>query len=115
MTTNNYPGVKPKKIGHDFNFFQKLTITATSFGGTSVDGYQPDIVLTFPTQGISFLNEDSTSIVEVSFNGNTVHDELNPTLPSQGTTYDNRSVSMIWFRLKSGSSAVVSIRAWGKI
>lgn len=93
--------------GRDFNFFQKITVTTGSF---NVDA---DIVITFPTQGIIILNEDGYgSIVQVSFNGNTVHDEMNPVI-SRGFAYDNRVISKIWFRLETGSSAVVSVRAWG--
>jgi hypothetical protein len=113
MPTNNYPGIGYINKGFDFNFFQKVTVTASTFGGGSVDGYQPDIIIWFPMQTLLLLNEDASSIVQVSFNGNTVHDELNPTLPSRGIAYDNRVVSLIWFRLSSGASAVVSIRAYG--
>ena len=101
-----------KHQGRDFNYFTKITITSSSFGGTSGDGYSPDVIIPFSTQGFMLLNEDTAAVVEVSFNGNTVHDELNPTLPSRGVIYDNRVNSLIWLRLKSGSSAVVSIRAW---
>jgi len=76
-------------------------------------GAEPDLIITFPTQGLLLLNEDPNNIVQVSFNGITVDDELNPSLPSKGIAYDNRVVSKIWFRMSSGSSAIVSIRAWG--
>lgn len=101
-----------KTQGKDFNFFTKITITSGTFGGTSGDGTSPDIIIPFSTQGLMLLNEDAAAVVEVSFNGNTVHDELNPTLPSKGVSYDNRVASLVWLRLKSGSSAVVSVRAW---
>jgi hypothetical protein len=101
-----------KTQGKDFNFFTKITITSGTFGATSGDGKSPDVIIPFSTQGIMLLNEDTAAVVEVSFNGNTVHDELNATLPSRGVVYDNRVASLIWLRLKSGGSAVVSIRAW---
>lgn len=113
MPTNNFPNIGYTNYGLNYNFFQKVTVTATTFGGTSVDGYQPDLIITFPTQGILLLNEDTSSVVQVSFNGITLDDQLDPTLPSKGVAYDNRVVSKIWFRLNSGASAVVSIRAWG--
>jgi hypothetical protein len=111
--TNNFPNIGYTNYGHNFNFFQKVTVTATTFGGSSIDGYQPDIIITFPTQGILLLNEDTAAVVQVSYNGITVDDELDPTLPSKGVAYDNRVVSKVWFKLVSGASAVVSIRAWG--
>jgi hypothetical protein len=112
--TNNFPGIGYTNYGRNFNFFQKITVTATTFGGSSIDGYQPDIIITFPTQTILLLNEDGYgAIVQVSYNGITVDDELNSNLPSKGIAYDNRVVSKIWFRITSGSSCVVSVRAYG--
>jgi len=110
-----------KTQGRDFNFFQKLEVNWTQFGApdgyTTADGYGPDVVITFPTQSVMFLNEETsaTNVVEYSFNGTTVHGELDPTLPSRGVAFDNRAVSLIWFRLKSGSSGPVTVRidAWG--
>lgn len=113
--TNNYPGIGYKTQGNDFNFFQKVTVTASTFGGGSVSGAQPDIIIKFATQGIYLLNEGtlSTQVIEYSFNGSNLHGELDPTLPSRGLMFDNRQVSMIWFRLKAGSSStVLSVAAW---
>jgi hypothetical protein len=114
MATNNFPNIGYTNYGRNNNFFQKITVTATTFGGGSVSGQQPDVIITFSTQGLMLLNEDAASVVQVSFNGISVDDQLDPTLPSKGVSYDNRVVSKIWFRLLSGSSAVVSIRAWAK-
>ena len=113
MPSNFFPNIGYVNYGRDFNYFQKITVTWTTFGGNSVDGYQPDAIITFPTQGILLLNEDTASVIQVSYNGLTVHDQLDPTLPSKGVAYDNRVVSTIWLKLVSGASAVVSIRAWG--
>lgn len=104
----------PKKTqGFDFNFYQKITVTWNDFGVGSPNAPNSDMLITFSTQGLLILNEDNSSIVQVSFNGNTIHDELNPVLPSRGIAYDNRVVSGIWFKLVSGSSAIISVRAWG--
>lgn len=113
MPTNRFPGVGKKTYGRDFNFFQKLNVIATGFGSDSVDGYQPDMAITFPTTGITFLNE-GTGVIEYSFNGNTVHGELNSASASAGMSFDNRHVSLIWFRVKAGSSPgiVVRVDAW---
>lgn len=104
-------GIK-KPVGRDFNFFQKITVTWNSFGNGSADGYSPDMFITFPTTGIMLLNEDAVSVVECSFNGTTVHDELSQVAGSKDVSYDNRRISKIYFRLKSGSSAIISVRAW---
>jgi hypothetical protein len=111
MPTNNFPGVGYTNAGHNKNFFQKITVTATGFGSNSVDGYQPDAIITFPTQGVLILNEDAASVVQISFNGYSVAEELNPVIV-KGVSYDFRTISKIWLKITSGSSAVVSIRAW---
>lgn len=113
--TNNFPGIGKKTQGRDFNFYQKYEVTASTFGGHSDDGNQPDMIITFPTQSVIFLNEETSGVIEYSFNGNTVHGELDPTLPTRGLTFDNRVVSMIWFRVKSGSTGPLTVRvdAWG--
>lgn len=115
MTTNNFPNIGYKNQGYDFNFFKKVAVNTATFGGGSVDGYQPDIVITFSTSGVIFNTEgSSTNTVEYSFNGNTVHGELVPGTNRATLTFLNRTVSMIWFRVKSGSSGpiTVSVEAW---
>ena len=102
-----------KVNGRDFNFFSKLSVTNTTFS-TVTDGYRAaDMVITFPTQGVLFLNE-GTGVVEYSFNGTTIHGELDSTLSSKGLAFDNRTISMIWWRVKSGSSGpiTISVQAW---
>jgi hypothetical protein len=117
MTTNNFPNVGYITNGRDFNFYQSESITATAFGGNTIDGYQPDMVITFPSYGVIFTNETSSEIVEYSFNGTTVHGQLDGTSTSTTRimTFLNRQVSCIWFRLKSGSGgpATVTVTAWG--
>lgn len=105
-----FPGIT-KKQGRDFNYFQKVTVTWNTFGGGASDGYGPDLIIPFETQGIILTNEDATSVIEVSYNGTTIHDELSKAvLPS--IPYYVRRNSLIWFRLKSGASAIMSVRAW---
>jgi hypothetical protein len=102
----NYNNINKKTQGKDFNFFQRINVTNTLFGD------HPDAVITFTTQGIIFLNEGS-GVIEVSFNGNTVHTELNSADPSKGITFDNRAISMIWLRVKSGGPMIpIRIEAW---
>lgn len=108
--------VGKKTQGKDFNFFKKLEVSNTTFG-VAADGYESDVSITFSTQGLFLLNEETAAdkVVEYSFNGNTVHGELDPTLPSRGLMFDNRVVCPIWFRVKSGSTGPITIRveAWG--
>lgn len=113
MPLNRFPGVGKTTIGRDFNFFEKLDVNWSTFGANSVDGYQPDMIITFTTTGITFINE-GTGVVEYSFNGNTIHGELNSAGLSNKMTFDNRVVSKIWFRVKTGSSGpiTISVTAW---
>lgn len=119
MPTNNFPNIGYTTYGRDWNFFQKLDVTATTFGGGSVDGYQPDMIITFTTQGVVMMNENATAaskIVEYSFNGKTVHGELDASgNAAKSFTFNNRIVSKMWFRLKAGSTGpiTISVQAWG--
>ena len=102
----SYLNIGKKTQGRDFNFFQRMDVTSGVFQD------HPDMVITFPTTGIIFLNE-GTGIIEVSFNGNTVHTELNSADASKGLVFDNRIVTLIWFRVKSGGPTIpVRVEAW---
>ena len=107
-----YPGVT-KTQGRDFNFYQVLPVNWSTFGGGASDGYGCDMIITFTTTGVMFLNE-GTGTVEYSFNGSTVHGELASGSPTAGLTFDNRVISLIWFRVKTGSNGPinVSVQAW---
>lgn|SRR5574339_704844 len=114
-----FPGIK-KDHGRDFNYYKSLSVSWTQFGaldGYTADGYGPDLIITFPTYGVIFTNETSGQIVEYSFNGTTVHGQLDGTTTSTTRIMQflNRPVSLIWFRLKSGSGgpATVTVTAWG--
>lgn len=96
-------------VGRDFNFFQKFIISSTSFNE------EADGIIKFSTNCVMMLLENTTGVVEYSFNGNTVHGELNAALPSRGVAFDNRIISKIWFRIASGSPSPLTVRvdAWG--
>lgn len=117
MPTNNFPFVGFITNGRDFNFYQSESITAVAFGAGAVDGYQPDMVITFPTYTVIFTNETSGQVVEYSFNGTTVHGVLDgsTTSTTRIMKFENRQIACIWFRLKSGSGgpATVTVTAWG--
>jgi hypothetical protein len=104
MTYNN---INKRTQGKDFNYFQRVSVSSATFGD------HPDAVITFKNNSIMFINEGS-GVVEVSFNGNTVHTELNSADFSKGLIFDNRQISTIWLRVKSGSTGPISVRieAW---
>jgi len=92
------------------NFFTKLTISTTSF--TSAGQLAS---WNFNSVGLALLVEsnETTDIIEYSFNSTDVHGDLSPTLPSEGIIFDNRIESKIWFRRAvAGSPVTVRIEAW---
>lgn len=128
MPSNNFPGIGPIKYGFSHNYFNKVAVTWSTFGGGSVDGYQPDMIINLPepTSTVIFTNltatsstdgyiSSSTSVVEYSFDGTTVHGELGNHTSNLSLTFQNRVISLIWFRVQSGSSGTVnvSVQAWG--
>lgn len=115
-----FPGIK-KVHGKDYNYYKELTVSWTQFGApdgyTLADGYGPDLIITFPTYGVIFANTSASGIIEYSFNGTTVHGQLDGTAASSTTkimTFLNRPISLIWFRVKSGSTTSnITVTAWG--
>lgn len=94
----------PKTQGKDYNFFVKINITDTTFPSNS------QVMIPFADQfGFSLVNEGS-SVVEYSFNGNTLHGDLTPGTPTAAIIFDNRRIPAIWFRASSPS--IVRIEAW---
>lgn len=91
-----------------FNFFERVEVSSTTFTNHVVSW-------NFVSAGIALLNENTTSgrIVEYSFDGETVHGDLNPDLPSVGIIFDNRHESRIYFRLKTaGATCDVRVESW---
>lgn len=93
-------------VGRDFNFFQRVSVSSATFTDNC------DSIITFPTKTVTFLLE-GTGVIEYSFNGNTVHGDMDSALSSRGLVFDNRLASKIWFRLKSGGPVTVRVEAWG--
>lgn len=94
--------------GHDFNFYQKLTISSATFAS------EANTVFNFRGQQNFSLMNQGTGVIEYSFNGNTLHGDLTPSTGSVALTFYNRRVSRIWFRLASGSPTIVRIEAWAR-
>lgn len=117
MTTNNFPGIGYVNYGKDHNFFQKITVTASTFGANTVDGYQPDCVIWFPTQCVTFQLEIGTGssaspAIQYSFNGITVHGDMSAAttglITSNSLVFQNRNISTIWFK----GTGTVRVEAW---
>jgi len=107
-----YAGI-PKKSGKDFNFFEKQDINWTTFGGGASDGYGPDFAIPFSTHSVIFINE-GTGVLEYSFTGYAVAGELDSSTVTKGLIFDFRTVGLIWFRVKTGSTGPirVQVQAW---
>ena len=102
----------PITQGKDFNFFRKLFVTSNTFAhNTNSDA---DVVFNFRFQvGFSLINE-GTSVVQYSFNGNTLHGDMTPGTSSAALFFNHRSVSQIWFRKEDadGYDGYVRVEAW---
>jgi len=87
------------------NFFVNAVVSTTNFA---------DCVYSWPfnSTGMTILNE-STSIIEYSFDGLLVAGDLNSAY-FIGVSFDQRQECKIYFRLASaGSSAKVRFECWG--
>lgn len=100
----------PTRNGYASAYFTKITVSSATF---PTDG--PDVIVRLPgVRGFSLANETTGSVIEVSFGGEAVEEELNgdSSSTSRMVQYDNRVVSTLYFRKKSGSDATIAIRAW---
>lgn len=97
----------PKIQGKDYNFFAKVNVTDVTFPTNS------QVTIPFAGQtGFSLVNQGS-SLVEYSFNGNTLHGDLTPSSPTAAIIFDYRRISAIWFR--SSAPCIVRVEAWAGI
>lgn len=91
------------------NFFTKLNISNTAFVASQRAKWG------FNSVGLALLVEsnDSTDVVQYSFDGKEVHGDLTPLLPSEGIVFDNRFENNVWFRRATpGDPVVVRVEAW---
>ncbi len=132
MTEFSYPipsGIT-KLQGRDYNYFNKIAVSWTAFGGGNSGN--PDVFIPFSTDWVQLINitmdgyvPDTGSgsqftspvlVVEYSFNGNTVHGELGTAIHNVSKVFQDRVIGLIWFRLQSGSgpgTATISVEAFG--
>jgi hypothetical protein len=99
MTVSN---VTATTIGKTFNFFQKVNVSVLLIATN------PDFVITFPTQTVTFQLE-SGSGVSYSFDGNNTSGDMTSGKASATLTFDNRVISKVWF----WGTGVVRVEAWG--
>ena len=91
-----------------FNFFDRIEVSTVDFEDHLSN-------FGFISSGISLINTSILfgDVVEYSFDGSTLHGDLNPTLPSAALSFDNRYESKIWFRLQSsGTPVIIRVEAW---
>ena len=85
------------------------------FDVISVDGYdfpdEPQANFGFNSGGFSFLNRGSY-VIQYSFDGETLHGDLDPSDESRGAVFDNRYECKVWFKAVGGYSTV-RVEAWG--
>lgn len=112
--TNAFPGIGYLNYGKDHNYYKEFTVSTSTFGGQSVDGYQPMGFIDFSSQYVIFSVTGTTSkVVEGSFNGTTVHFKLDAGDASYKTiAMPYRVVSKFWLRVVGGGSATVVVQAW---
>lgn len=98
----------PITKGKDFNFFQKVNVSQTTFGGES------HIIFNFRNQCCFSMVNEGSGVVEYSFNGEVLHGDMTPGTSTEAMLFDNRRVSKIWFRVVSGTH-IVRVEAWAAI
>lgn len=104
--STKYSGTRDKiALGHDFNFFTKIVPSVVSLA--SPFGTGCDVLITIPTQTVTFQLEGSGNI-QYSFNGNTLHGDMQNGLSSASLIFQHRTISKIWFR----GTGTVRIEAW---
>jgi len=98
--------VSPITTGKDFNYYSSIVIPASAAFPSD-----PQAQITF--RGPQKLRFDLTAgtSLEYSFNGNTVHGDMNSGNNTKTLDFEVRSNKLIWFR--SAGGATVRIEAYG--
>ena len=87
-----------------YNYFSVITVDGYSFPTNSQVNFD------FVAQGISFLNR-GTHTIQYSFDGTTLHGDLNPSDASKGLVFDSRYENRVWFRGLDGYGDV-RVESW---
>jgi len=91
----------------DSNFFHKYRVSSTDFEVVAI--------WNFISIGIALMVESDArvDVIQYSYDGQTVHGDMTPTMPSEGIVFDNRFQSKVWFRRATpGVPVVVRVEAW---
>lgn len=92
----------PIQWGRDYNFFNKLAVSAGSFNTNA------DLIIKFPTYTVTFFLE-SGGPLQYSFNGTDIHGDMTTGQASASLTFQNRPITKIWFK----GTGTVRVEAWG--
>jgi hypothetical protein len=88
-----------------YNYFEVLAVAPATFPA------DPQIIFGFLSDGFTFLNRGAT-VVEYSFDGVTLHGDLNPADSSKSVIFNGRTEDRVWFRAPAGAGTV-RVEIWG--
>ena len=88
-----------------YNYFEVLAVAVAAFPE------DPQVTFNFVPDGFTFLNRGAAKI-EYSFDGTTLHGDLDPADSSKSVAFNSRVEDRIWFRAPAGASTV-RVEGWG--
>jgi hypothetical protein len=94
----------PINFGKEKFFFQKLVVSAPNFGTNA------DIAVTLTSKNSLLFVNQGPGVVELSFNGISVHAELNINTGTSNLVVTDPSIVKVWFRLKAGAPSTISVQ-----
>jgi len=100
-------GINKITQGIDHNTFKRVNVNYDSFDTLS------DVVFKYRHRNLSFsMVFEGTGTIQYSFNGNTVHGDMQSGTATASIFFDNRNVSGIWFRRSAGDGGNVRVEGW---
>jgi len=87
-----------------YNYFNVITVDGYAFPD------DPQAVFDLNSQGFMFLNR-GPYVIEYSFDGDTLHGDLDPTDASKDRVFNSRCECKVWFRAVDGYGPV-RVEAW---
>ena len=94
----------PINFGKEKFFFQKLVVSAPNFGTNA------DIAVTLTSKNSLLFVNQGPGVIELSFNGISVHAELNISTGTSNLVVTDPSIVKVWFRLKAGAPSTISVQ-----